>query len=388
MINIVTSESRRRALRATVDGIGPETAEILQSLGIDPRTWAAEIRARRLSRAAIGATRASRTAPALVGIPRPEGAKALSLDRGDLSHRQMLNEVAMESMEDSFIQEIVAPVQLVDDSSGRLRLASRTANRAEVDDEMADRARANRVPSGLSTIDYDCKPYGLESDVNEQLAGEFPLLENVAAETRRLGGLVYLQQELRVVRDTLFASGSYHASNAQNLGSGFQWNGGTDANPIRNMNAALASMTAPPTHYVASLEVFQAIQENDDLRAIVASHPDNRGLLSVDEFGMYFGIPDAVVNRGDYAPASTPSTLTRILSTTDLAIVHVNPARNMRSFMRQIRMRRGANGIVTRTWFSPEAGGDGFTHINVNHMTHLKIIDNQQGALIQNVRRV
>ena len=52
---IKTTESHQRALRATVDGIGPEVAEILQSKGVDPRTWAAEIRARRTGRAPPGA---------------------------------------------------------------------------------------------------------------------------------------------------------------------------------------------------------------------------------------------------------------------------------------------------------------------------------------------
>lgn len=384
MSNIVTSESRRRALRATVDGIGPETAERLQQMGVDPRDFAASIRTERARRHALGALRAPHRHVERE-LPRPPNGVALSLDPSDVTQRTLLNEVALESMEDAFIQDVVAPVQLVDVRSGKQYVSSRVANRAEVDDRLGERARANRIPSGLSSFNYDCKPYGLESDVNEQLAGEHPQLENVSKETRRVGTAVYLQQELRVVRDALFTSSNYASANAQTLAAGYQWNGGVSANPIRNMNAALAAMIAPPTHAVMCLEVFQAIQENDDLRAILsASH---EGLYSADEFGMYFGIPDVIVNRGQYAALSDPTTMTRILSTTDLAIIHANGSPQARSFMRQIRLRQGAQGIVTTVRFDGAPGVLGFTLPKVAHQTDLVVIDNEYGALIKNVKR-
>ncbi len=381
MSNIVTTESHRRALRATVDGLGPETAERLQQMGVDPREHAERIRSRRH---ALGALRAPHRHTEL-SIPRPANATALSLDPGDVTQRTLLNEVALESMEDAFIQDVVAPVQLVDDRSGKQYVSSRVANRAEVDDRLGERARANRIPSGLTSFNYDCESFGLESDVNEQLAGEHPLLENIAKETRRVGTSVYLQQELRVVRDALFSSSNYAAANAQTLAAGYQWNGGASANPIRNMNAALAAMIAPPTHAVMCLEVFQAIQENDDLRSILsASH---EGLYSADEFGMYFGIPDVIVNRGQYAALSDPTTMTRILSTTDIAIIHANGSPQARSFMRQIRLRQGASGIVTTVRFDGAPGISGFTLPKVAHQTDLVVIDNEYAALIKNVKR-
>lgn len=387
MSHVQTTESRRRALRATVDGINPEAAEILQSMGVDPRAHAAMIRASRERRHALGATRAPRHHGVAMPLPPPPaGVAALSLDASDVTHQQLLNEVALESMEDAFIQDIVAPVQLVADRKGKQYVSSRVANRAEVDDHLAEAGRANRIPSGLSSFEYACQLWGLESDVNEQLAGEHPLLENVAGETRRVGTVVYLQQELRVVRGKLFASSSYNAANVQNLGSGFQWNGGASANPIRNVNTALAAMIAPPTHAVMCLEVMQALQENDDLKAILSAN--HEGLFGADDLGMFFGIPDVVVNRGDYAPESDPSTMTRILSTTDLALIHANPSPRARSFMRQMRLRQGAQGFITTARFDASLGAAGFTLPKVAHMTDIVVIDDQYGALIQNVRRV
>lgn len=387
MSNIVTTDSHRRALRATVGGIGPEVAEILASKGLDPRDYAESLRLNRAERRSLGAQLRSPRRHAQREIPEAPGAVKASLDRADVTQRTLLNEVALGAMEDAFINETVAPVQLVDQSSGKQYVSSRTADRAEVDDNLGERAQANKIPSGLSSVTYDCKPYGLESDVNEQLAGEHPMLESVANETRRVAGAVHLQQELRVVIGKIFTSGTYNVSNTSSLSSGFQWNGGASANPIRNMNTAVAAMNAIATHLVMSLEVMQAIAENDDLRAILSANHD--GLFSADDLAMYWGIGEAIVNRGQYAAASAPTTMARILSSTDLAMVHANPNKAMRTFLRQYRLRQGANGMVATARFDGGAAGvAGFTFPKVAHQTDIVTVDDTYGYLLQNVRRV
>lgn len=381
---IQTRESRLRARRATIDGIGPEAAEILASLGVDARQRAAEIRA---SRSAVGAANRPARRDHFLTVPPPPGAVALALDPSDVTIRTLLSEAALESMEAAFLQDIVAPVQLVDQRSGQVYLSSRTANRAEVRDDLGEDAPAQRIPSGLSSVTYDCKPYGLESDVNEQLAGEHPLLENVANETRRVGQAVYLQQELRVCGPSgaLFTSGNYAAANVQTLTSGFRWNGGASANPISDMNDGLAAMHAPPTDLAMSLEVMQAIQENDDLRAILSAGHD--GLISADEFGMYWGIGRVHVSRGQYAASATPTAMSRILSTSALAMFVSSGSPRARTFLRQFRLRQGANGIVTTTRFDGAPGVAGFTRVKVAHQTDLVAVDNTYGALIAGVRQ-
>ena len=238
----------------------------------------------------------------------------------------------------------------------------------------------------LHDLNYDCKPYGLESDVNEQLAGEHPLLESVRAETERVATAVHLQQELRVVMGKIFTSGTYNASNVVSLASGYQWNGGASANPIRNMNAAIAAMPVPPTHLVMSLPVMHAITENDDLRAILSAN--HEGLFTADELALYWGIEEAVVNNGQYAAASDPSTMTRILSSTDLALIHANPDKMMRTFLRQYRLRQGARGFVsTARYDGGEAGVAGYTFPKVAHQTDVVTVDDTYGYLLQNVKR-
>lgn len=390
---IITPESHRRALRSTVGadksgrfGIGPEAAEHLRDKGIDAQARAEEIRENRRQRRTLGAQLRHPARRQAREIPVAPNAVKASLDRGDLVQQHLLNETAAASYEDDFIGEMVAPVQLVTDRSARVRLTSRTADRAEVDDNLGRRAPANRIPSGLGYVDYVCQSYGLESDVDEQLRGEFPLLENVTAETQRLGSAVALQQELRVVRATLFTSGTYNASNRANLSAGYQWNGGASANPIGDLNAAIAAMNAPGTYAVMSLEVLHAVQLNDELRAILSAN--HEGLFSADDLCSYWGVEEPIVNRGQYAAAATPTTMGRILSGTDLAIVNANPNGKMRTFLRQYRLRQGANGIVTTTWFDPGAGGaQGFTRIKVAHDTHVVVVDDTYGYLIQNVKR-
>lgn len=388
MSNIVTTESRRRALRATVDGLSPEVAEILQSKGYDPRNFAARIKQNRTERrSTLGAQLRTPARRVALDLPSAPGAVKASLDRSDVTQRTLLNEVALQSSEDVFINEIVAPVQLVDESSGKQYISSRTSDRAEVDDTLGERSRANKIPSGLSSVNYDVKPYGLESDVNEQLAGEHPLLESVKNETLRVGNAVHLQQELRVMIGKIFTSGTYNASNVTALGSGFQWNGGASANPIRNMNTAIAAMNAPATHAIMSLLVMQAIAENDDLRAILGANRE--GMFTADDLAMFWGIEEAIVNNGMYAAVATPTAMSRILSSTDLAIVHANPNKTMRTFLRQYRLRQGANGFVaTARYDGGEAGVAGFTFPKVAHQTDIVTVDDTYGYLLGGVRRV
>jgi hypothetical protein len=380
-----TSESRVRARRATVNGIGPEFAEVLASKGIDARDRAEQIRLNRAQKRSLAAQLRNPSRSERVTIPLAPGAVKASLDRSDVTQQQLLNEVAMESVEDDFINDIVAPVQLVDDRSGKVYVSSRTANRAEVSDELGRRASPNRIPSGLSSVEYKCETYGLASDIDEQLRGEHPLLENVARETRRLGSSVNLQQELRVVQGKLFTSGTYNASNRATLSSGYQWNGGTSANPISDMLTAVAAIKAAPTHAVMSLEVYQAIALNDELRAILSS--THEGLIDPDEFALYFGIMESIVNRGEYASAAAPTTMTRILSTASLALIHANSDPSMRTFLRQYRLRQGARGFVTSTWLDNDPGAAGFTKIKVAHDTHVVTVDDTYGYLLINVRQ-
>lgn len=388
---IVDSAQRRRSAKPTSFGMNPAVAERLASFGIDPRDHAEGIAA---NRAAMNARADAALNPSAVTVtqharraPVQHNLSELSLDPSDVSQQLLLNETALASYEDSFIQDEVAPVQLVATNlrEGKFYVSSRSADRAQVDDNLSDQARATRVPSGLSSVTFDLKDYGLESDVNDQLAMEHPLLENVSAETERLGSLVLLQQELRVVSTGIYTSTNYASACRRALAGGYNWNGGASADPVADMQAMIAAADAPFTHAVFSIETFQAAQSNAALREILLSHPSNAGFLTAGDFGMYFGIQNVVVNRGQYM-AVGGSSMSRICSTTALALLHVNADPRRRSFARQIRMRNGANGMVVTTWFDRSPGVRGMTRIKVAHTSQFKVIDDRYGAIITGMR--
>lgn len=388
---IVDSAQRRRSAKPTAFGMNPAIAERLASFGVDPRELAHEIGQRR---GEINARADAAMAPSTVPVthharraPVQHTLSELSLDPADVSQQLLLNETALAAYEDSFIQDEVAPVQLVPPNTreGKFYVSSRSADRAEVDDTLGAAARATRVPSGISRVEFELQDYGLESDVNDQLATEHPLLENVSTETERLGQLVFMQQELRVVRSGIFTSTNYNSACRRTLSAGYNWNGGANAAPVADMQAMIAAADAPFTHAVFSIETFQAAQAAVELREILLSHPSNAGLLTAGDFGMYFGIPNVVINRGQYMPAGGTS-MSRICSTTALALLHVNADPRRRAFARQIRMRDGANGIVVTTWFDKAPGKKGFTRIKVAHTSQFKVIDDRYGAIITGMR--
>ncbi len=387
---IVDSAQRRRSAMPNNFGMNPAIAERLASFGVDPRELANRIAGNREAMNARAEAAFGSAIPVTVHprrIPVQRQLSELSLDPSDVSQQMLLNESALGSFEDSFIQDELAPVQLVNPGErlGKFYVSSRSADRAQVDDTLASAGRATRVPSGLSSVEFSLQDYGLESDVNDQLDMERPRLENVVSETERLGQLVFLQQELRVVRTGIFTSTNYASACRRALSAGYNWNGGANAAPVADMHAVIAAMDAPPTHAVFSLETWQATQQNMELREMLLSHPGNGGLLAAGDFGMYFGIPNVVVNRGQYM-AVGGSSMSRIVSETALAILHVNPDPQRRSFARQIRMRNGANGIVVTTWFDKAPGVQGFTRIKVAHTSQFKVIDNRYGGIITGMR--
>lgn len=387
---IVDSAQRRRSAMPNTFGMNPAIAERLASFGVDPRELANRIAGNRDAMNARADAAFASAIPVTVHprrIPVQRQLSEMSLDPSDVSQQMLLNESALGSFEDSFIQDELAPVQLVNTSEreGTFFVSSRSADRAQVDDTLASGGRATRVPSGLSRVEFSLQDYGLESDVNDLLAMERPRLENVVSETERLGQLVFLQQELRVVRTGIFTSTNYASACRRALSAGYNWNGGANAAPVADMHAVIAAMDAPPTHAVFSLETWQATQQNMELREMLLSQPNNGGLLAAGDFGMYFGIPNVVVNRGQYM-AVGGSSMSRVVSDTALAILHVSPDPQRRSFARQIRMRNGANGIVVTTWFDKAPGVQGFTRIKVAHSSQFKVIDNRYGGIITGMR--
>lgn len=388
---IVDSAQKLRSAKPTSYGMNPAVAERLASFGIDPRDHAASIAANRESMNARADAALNARGATVTHHPRRAPVKhqlsEMSLDPSDVSQQLLLNESALASYEDSFIQDEVAPVHLVPANlrEGKFYVNSRSADRAQVDDNLSSEARATRVPSALSSVTFELKDYGLESDISDQLAMEHPLLENVVAETERLGALVLLQQELRVVNTGIYTSTNYASACRRALAGGYNWNGGASADPVADMHAVIAAMEAPPTHAVFSIETFQAAQQNAALRELLLSHPGNAGLIGAGDFGMYFGIPNVIVNRGQYM-ATGGSSMSRICSTTALAILHVNASPRARSFARQIRMNDGANGIVVTTWFDRAPGKRGFTRIKVAHTSQFKVIADTYGGIITGMR--
>lgn len=365
---------RIRTAAPTTYGMHPAIAERLQSFGVDPRALADRIR--------------ETSSSPRRRVPPPSSrplVREMHLDHTDVTQRELLQQTAMESYDPDFIGEEIAPTAFVDLTKGTYSVLNATQERREVDDRATSLAKPNELQSSVSLVNFDLVPRALEDYQARKDAAIAPGIASFAKTVERLAVKMKRQAEIRIARAVLNTA-NYAAANVRALGAGYQWNGGPSADPITDIQTILAAMGAPPTHVVTSFEAWQAVQVNDDLRAILASQMSNKGMLTQADFGLYFGVPEVIIDSQRYTPIGT-DTDTRLYDSDKIAFVHVSADPEMRTFLRRFVLRGGNGGYYTLTWFDPKYGQRGVDWAKVSIDDGLAVVDNTYGGLITGVRQ-
>lgn len=366
---------RIRAAMPTDFGMNPEVAERLKSFGIDARDLAERIRT---TSPAVGALR--RSPP---GSARPV-TREFNIDHNDVTQRELLQQTALEAWEPGFIAEELAPSAFVDNTKGTFPVLDVTQERSEIDDRASPLGTPNQLQSSVSLINYTLVPRFLQDLQERKSAMVAPGVASFAKVVERLTVKAKRQHEIRVKR-AVQTTGNYASACVQALGAGANWNGGASADPIGDVQDILAAMQAHPTHAVMSLEAWQAVQNNDDIRAILASQYDNKGLLRPMDFGLYFGIPNVVIDEQRVTLIGA-SSQTRLYDSDKIAFLHVSADSEMRTFLRNFMLRGGAGGFHVQTWFSPSHGQHGADFAKIAYDNDLVVVDNTYGGIITGMR--
>lgn len=368
-----------RTMAPNAFGMNPEVAERLRSFGVDPRDLAERVTERKVHQNATQGGR-RRFPVDLGGKPTIE----FSIDHGDVTQRELLQRAALESYESSFIAEEVAPSEFVDQQKGVVVLEDSTEERRQFADEASASGTVNLAQSAVSTVNFTLVPRALQDFQTRHDAGMAPLFASMSRLVEKTSRKAKRQHEIRVMTAVTTAT-NYHASNRLANSTNENWNGGSLATPVQDMLGVLGAMYAPCTHAVMSLEAWQAAQQNDELRAIVASRLSNDGLLSAMDFGLFFGIENVIIDEQRYTPLGSDAQ-TRLYPSGTIALLHVNAAQNARTFLRNYMFRQGAGGFVVLTWHDPAHGNKGADFAKVAHDQHLVVPDNRYGAIITGVR--
>ena len=374
---IKDTEQRRRVAAPTEFGMNPAVAERMQSFGLDPRDLADRIHREASANAGVRLRRPPTSSAKPVVME-------MSIDYRDVTLREVLQHTAMESYEVGFIQEEVAPSVFVDVAQGRDLLEDSTEERREVADDASSLGQLPEAQSNILSVDFNCEGHGLEDFQARRDVNLAPAVITVARLVEKTAKKAKRQHEIRVKR-ALQTAANYDATTQRALGGGFNWNGGASANPIGDMQAVLAAMFAPPTHALMSLEAWQGVQLSDELRAILASQLNNKGLLDPITFGLYFGIPRVIVDEQRYTPLGATAQ-SRLYDSDKLCLLNVSANPLMRTFLRNYMLRQGAAGWVTLPWYDEALGTQGADRVKVSCDNDLVVVDSTYGGIITGLR--
>lgn len=379
------SAQKIRANQPLETGLSPWVAERLTSYGIDPHERAAQIRARHASfTAQHRQTPGERVAAVRARLGNLK-LKELGLSPNDVVVRELIQQAALDTYNDDLIAGRICPEAFVDVREGEYKLRDNSTERQELDDLIGPKSEAQELPQEITAGTFKVNSRARKDYVLRAVANIAPDIESRMIIAMRIRQHMLLQHEIRVAT-TLMAAASYDASCVKTVASGAEWNGGASADPIDDMQDIIAAARAPLTHGVMSLEVWQAAQNNDELKAILASQINNKGLLDPMTFALYFGLDEVHINRGQKV-ASGATSLTRIYGTASIALVHVSSDPEARTFLRNFVLRQGSNGLVSTQWYEPKMGELGADYEQLAWAQIHKVIDAYYGGLIVDVRQ-
>jgi hypothetical protein len=368
-----------RSMAPNAFGMNPAVAERLVSFGVDPQDLAASIVEPKVHRNAVAA--------GFRRFPVDRGGatvREFSIDHTDVTQRELLQRAALEAYETGFIAEEVAPTEFVDQQKGMVVLEDSTEERREVNDLASGGGDVNLLQSAVSTVNFTLVSRALQDFQTRHDAAIAPMFAGMARLVEKTSRKAKRQHEIRV-KTALMTATNYASANRLANSTNENWNGGSSATPIADMLGVLAAMYAPATHAVMSLEMWQAAQQNDELRGIVASRLSNEGLLTARDFGLFFGIPNVVIDEQRYTAAGA-ATQSRLYDSDKIALLHVNASPSSRTFLRNYQLRQGSNGFVVLSWYDPARGNKGADFAKVAFDQDLVIPDNTYGGILTGCR--
>lgn len=141
----------------------------------------------------------------------------------------------------SFVQDIVSPPVLVDAEKGK-RIDFAASNIFQAVDPTVGRTGAIKEISHVNTrTDYQTTEWALGSFISFQANAEAVEQYNVRQVTAKmLLEKVKLWRELKIVEE-LGTAGNWNANNVTTLLSTYQWNGGANADPLKDIQALLSA---------------------------------------------------------------------------------------------------------------------------------------------------
>lgn len=163
--------------------------------------------------------------------------------------------------------------------------------------ETAPGADVAEITPQLSTYQYQTKGYALAAKLpTELLANQDAPLNLEMAATRMCMDKLLLNREVRVAAQA-YTSGNFSSAQSlvTTLTSSTKWNGGANADPVRNIRNLCELSLSPVTHMAMALPTWNAFTENPAVQKYVFAKIGAKPLPDASSYEEWAGLLDLPV---------------------------------------------------------------------------------------------
>jgi hypothetical protein len=160
------------------------------------------------------------------------------------------------------------------------------------------------VSPRLANAQYSTKERALGGYVSTQLeANADAPLRILQATTRRVMNALVLEREMRV-QNLLRTTANWNSGLVVTLGAGFQWDGGTNSDPVKDLQTRIESSFGAPTGIIMSQRVWHAFIRNPAVRGYYAYKSDLAAVPTPQQMQAILELPPIYVSKMKYINTS------------------------------------------------------------------------------------
>ncbi|MFA4900960.1 MAG: hypothetical protein WC563_15685 [Brevundimonas sp.] len=321
----------------------------------------------------------------------------VKLEARELSSADVHLQSAMQSFATGYgtnaeqcIADIVCPPLLVDKPTDKYHTWSSNDLLNDVtDDAVGDSGSIQTVSPSKSNDSYTVEGHALASFVsNRVVAAADASINPEAAAIRRIMNAMNIRREVRVAAVLDDAAAGFLSYKTTLVAATSKWNGGTTADPVKDLMDAQEGALKPITHFAMAQRTWNNFVRNVNVSKYgLANAGDKLLSMSPDEVAQRVGIVGAKFVIGALKRKSPTAGTVGYVWGNDVCCLHipagaetdeeeVPTARNFRW------NTNGAGGFEVRQWDVPQTGGRGGRMIAVVVDEVVKLVAAPTGWLI------